>query len=289
MLAVETLRSSGEQRRIEAVRELGRDALDICGTGGSGIAKFNISTAAAFIVAAAGVKVVKFGNRKATSLSGSMDFLEALGLGRELDVRQLKKVLDRTGLVFLNAPYFYPELKRLAALRRSLGRSTMLNFIGPLLNPARPQRRIMGVSDRDMLPVIAARLEQDRSLERAVLVHSHTGLDELTTGSGNIFHLIGQRPVEIHGRDYEALEVTSSFVPCSYLPGDNADLLEAILRGRHRGSAVVSDLIFNCGAALFTALRVRTVEEGIELARNCIDSGAALARLEETRGAYHAA
>lgn len=289
MLALERLRSSGEQRRIEAVREFGRNALDICGTGGSGIAKFNISTAAAFIVAAAGVKVVKFGNRKATSGSGSMDFLEALGLGRELDEKQLQRVLEQTGLIFLNAPYFYPELKKLAALRRNLGRSTVLNFIGPLLNPARPQRRLMGVSDRHMLPVIAAHLEKDRSLERAVLVHSHTGLDELTTGSGNTFHLIGQRPIEIHARDYENLAITSSFAPCSYLPGDNAELLEAILRGRHRGSAVVSDLIFNSGAALFTALRVRTIDEGIELARNCIESGAALARLQETRGAYHAA
>ncbi|MCA9802993.1 MAG: anthranilate phosphoribosyltransferase [Cyanobacteria bacterium HKST-UBA02] len=289
MLALETLRSTGEQRRIEAVRELGRDALDICGTGGSGIAKFNISTSAAFVIAAAGVKVVKFGNRKATSQSGSMDFLEALGLGRELDARQLKKVLERTGLVFLNAPYFYPELKRFAALRRSLGRSTVLNFIGPLLNPARPQRRFMGVSDRHMLPIIGAYLEQERSLDRAALVHSHSGLDELTTESGNIFHLIDQEPLEVQGKDYEALAITSSFVPGSYLPEANAALLEAILRSEHRGSAVVADLIFNSGAALFTARRVATIEEGIELARNCIESGAALARLEETRGAYHAA
>src|SRR5207248_2036141 len=161
--------------------DVGRDVLDTCGTGGDGSGTFNISTAVAFVAAAAGVRVVKHGNRAASGRTGSADVLRELGLPIDAGPGWAARCLDEVGLAFCFAPHFHPALTRLADLRRRLGVRTMLNSLGPLANPARAAYQLIGVGRTDMLNTLAAALAS-LGTRHAIVVASADGLDEVSLG-----------------------------------------------------------------------------------------------------------
>lgn len=164
------------------LRELADQTIDCCGTGGSGKDRFNTSTAVAFVLAASGLRVAKFGNRAVSGKSGSFDFLSALGFIGTLSASRAAKMLEHSGLTFLYAPDVYPQLASLSALRKALGRPTVLNFAGPLLNPVNPRYRLMGVSVARMQELIAEVLASYRPAAEAFVVRSSCGLDEFCAG-----------------------------------------------------------------------------------------------------------
>src|SRR5262249_50858772 len=143
---MDELREGADGSIVEAVRGLGVGAIDCCGTGGSGSGKFNTSTAVAFVLAAAGLKVIKFGNRSASGSSGSVDFLMKCGFPTSIKSDAVETIFERTNVLFLNARDVYPAVGSLAEIRKKIGKPSILNYIGPLLNPARPSFRILGVS-----------------------------------------------------------------------------------------------------------------------------------------------
>ncbi|NJK35997.1 MAG: anthranilate phosphoribosyltransferase [Oscillatoriales cyanobacterium SM2_2_1] len=161
-------------------------AIDTCGTGGDGADTFNISTAVAFVVAAAGVKVAKHGNRAVSSRSGSADVLEALGVNLAAPRDRIHQALEEVGITFLFAPHWHPAMKAVAPVRQALKIRTVFNLLGPLVNPLQPTMQVLGVYHRDLIGAIAGAL-QELGRERAVVLHSREGLDE--AGLGDVIDL----------------------------------------------------------------------------------------------------
>lgn len=250
--------------------DLGRDALDCCGTGGSGHHKFNTSTAVAFVVAAAGKRVIKFGNRSATGQSGSLDFLDSISIPPLAERYAIEQSLAKENLAFLDASRFYPQLKDLAPIRKKLGRPTLLNYLGPLLNPLKPEYRLLGVSNEAMLNHLATICSEDSGLTKALLVRSEKGLDELDPVSSNT-----------------VIEIDNAEAPSRYnlktrrISGaieeerrDNSTIFLDIIEGKDRLSLAYSALVLNGAAALMAAAAVNSLEEGMETVENLLKSGA---------------
>jgi anthranilate phosphoribosyltransferase len=256
------------------------DLIDVCGTGGDGSGTFNISTAVAFTVAAAGQPVAKHGNRSVSSRSGSFDVLEALGVRYESDPQRAAKAIETHGLGLLFAPAFHPALKGLAPLRKGLGVYTVFNALGPLLNPARVKRQLIGVYQPSLVKKTAEVLKQSGAVE-AMVVHSDDGLDELSLSApSQVAHL---RDGRIDSYTVRAEEVGLSSAPLSALrgagPKENADILLAVLqgaRGPHRDV-----VLLNAAAALKVGGKASTLKAGVEQAAEAIDSGRARALLKE--------
>jgi len=255
--------------------------IDTCGTGGDRSGTFNISTAAALVVAAAGVPVAKHGNRAITSQSGSADVLEALGVRTDHDASSAATALREHGFAFLFAPNFHPAMKHAGPTRREIGVRTAFNLLGPLTNPAGARRQVVGVAD----PVVAPRIADVLRLlgvERAFVVHGD-GLDELPLdGSGVLYHASPDEVVR-HSIDAKALGLAAA--PTSALaggdPATNARLLEAVLHGESGARRDV--VLLNAGAALLAAGRVEKLEEGLELAALTIDAGLVTQLLDALR------
>ena len=199
--AVELAAAAAVLREHMVVLETGRDeVLDTCGTGGDGSGTFNISTAAALVVAAAGVPVVKHGNRAVSSSSGSADVLAALGVRVEGDPACARRCLDRAGLAFCFAPLFHPALKHVAPVRRRLGVRTLFNALGPLANPARAAYQLVGVGRREWLEPLAGALAL-LGVRHALLVCGHDGLDEVSLAAPTLVR-------EVRGTQVSAFEWT---------------------------------------------------------------------------------
>lgn len=272
---------------------LAGEILDVCGTGGDRLNTFNISTTVAILCSAAGCVVAKHGNRAITSQAGSADVLQALGIPIELPPERAAESLERHGFAFLFAPLFHPAFKHIGPARRlcaERGQRTLFNFLGPLLNPARPTCQLLGVSRPAVCEPIARTL-QDLGLRRAMVVCGQvpTGegqepahLDELSTlGSNTIaeFH---------HGRGFSCSEWSASDFPLQSatladLAGGNAarnaQIVGEVLAGTDR-SPRRDAVLLNASAALIVAGVVRTMVEGWDLAGEVIDSGKAMAKLE---------
>jgi anthranilate phosphoribosyltransferase len=253
--------------------------IDTCGTGGDVRGTFNISTAVALVVAAADVPVAKAGNRAVSSAAGSSDVMAALGLHVEQTPEHAEASLRDDRFAYLHAPAFHPGMRHAGPVRVELGVRTAFNLIGPLANPARPRRQLVGVPDAEAAPRVAEAL-LELGTERAFVVHGER-LDELPLdGSGAIFDVspagIAWRQVghEDHGLPEAPTEVLRG--------GDaqrNAAIIVAILEGRERGPA--HDVVaLNAGASLQVAGRAEDLREGVALAARTIASGAALAQLE---------
>ncbi len=265
--------------------------LDTCGTGGDRANTFNISTTAAFVVAAGGVPVGKHGNRAVSSRSGSADLLEALGANIMLTEHTVGMCIDTIGLGFMFAPNLHPAMKAVAPIRKELGFRTIFNLLGPLANPAGATHQIIGVFDeRYLLPVAAT--AHALGIEGVMVVHNMTGIDELAP--------IGENRIAVfrHGRP-EILAITASdcgIQECSLdeLAGgnsvDNARITRAILAGET--GARRDTVAMNAGLAFVVAGRSLSLKEGVEQAQFLITSGKAAAKLEEfveyTRGFDHA-
>jgi len=255
--------------------------IDTCGTGGDRSGTFNISTAAALVVAAAGVPVAKHGNRAITSQSGSADVLEALGVRTDHDASSAATALREHGFAFLFAPNFHPAMKHAGPTRREIGVRTAFNLLGPLTNPAGARRQVVGVADPGVAPRIADVLRL-LGVERAFVVHGD-GLDELPLdGSGVLYHASPDEVVR-HSIDAKALGLAAA--PTSALaggdPATNARLLEAVLHGESGARRDV--VLLNAGAALLAAGRVEKLEEGLELAALTIDAGLVTQLLDALR------
>jgi anthranilate phosphoribosyltransferase len=255
--------------------------LDTCGTGGDAAGTFNISTTASFVIAGAGVRIAKHGNRAASSQCGSADVLEGLGVQIELSPEQVASCVERVGIGFMYAPAFHPAMRFVGPARREMGIRTIFNVLGPLTNPAGARHQLIGVGH----PEIAHKLAEVLALlgsERAVLVHAEEGLDELgISGSSNI-------------TDYDARtgEITSySVAPEEFglprgtradiLGGDvsrNVEVTRRILLGEEGPRRTIT--VLNAGAGIYAANAVDSYAEGIVLAAASIDSGAAYAKLE---------
>ncbi len=256
-------------------------AIDTVGTGGDRSGTFNISTASALVVAAAGVPVAKHGNRAITSASGSADALEALGVRTDHDAASAGEALRTIGFAFLFAPGFHPAMRHAGPTRREIGIRTAFNLLGPLTNPAGVRRLLVGSGD----PVAAPKLAEVLRLlgdERAFVVHG-AGVDELPLDGTGVLYDVS--PDGVERREVVASALGLRAAPTSALaggtPAENARLVEGVLEGDDGARRDV--VLLNAGAAFVVAGRVATIEEGIALAADTIDTGAARSLLERLR------
>ena len=252
---------------------------DSCGTGGDYSSSINVSTAAAFVAAACGLPVIKHGNRSFTSRCGSADVLEALGARLDLSPLESREILDRTGFCFLLAPFYHPGIAHAGPVRRALKVRTIMNLLGPCLNPARPKVQLLGVAERRLLRPIAETLHA-LGVERALVVHG-SGLDEIA------LHGFTQA-IRLERGEYEELEITPEQAGLRRMsaerivggtPAHNAQRLAILLSGggREADEAIVA---LNAGALLMTADVVSDLHQGVAMALDSIRSGQAIAVLE---------
>ena len=253
--------------------------VDIVGTGGDGAHTFNISTASMFVVAAAGAKVAKHGNRSVSSKSGSADVLEALGANIELQPAQVSACIEETGIGFMFAPVHHPAMKVVAPVRREMGVRTIFNILGPLTNPAGAPNILMGVFHPDLVG-IQARVLQELGAERALVVWGRDGMDELSLGAAS---LVGElrdgrvREYELHPEDFGIGMAASRNLRVNDAEESRAMLLEAL---DNRPGLPRDIVCLNAGAALYAAGVADTIAHGIDAARAAIASGDARAKLE---------
>jgi anthranilate phosphoribosyltransferase len=253
--------------------------VDTCGTGGGGIGTFNISTTAAFVVAGAGVPVAKHGNRAATSASGSFDVLEELGVRIDLPVDVCADILSQIGIGVFFARTAHPAMRHLAEVRKELGVRTLMNCMGPLLNPVGAPNQLVGVYSEDLVLPLARALGQ-LGAARALVVHGSDGLDELTTTGPSSAALLADgevRSLRIDPTDYGLALVK----PESLQGGDpvrNAEILRAILSGEPGPGREI--VLLNAAGAIWASGAVPDLAEGLVRARASIDSGRAVLSLE---------
>jgi anthranilate phosphoribosyltransferase len=265
-------------------------AIDTCGTGGDGSRTFNISTAAALVVAAAGVPVAKHGNRAMSSATGSADVLEALGIPIDHSASSAASALESDGFAFLFAPSYHPAMRHAGPVRRELGVPTAFNLLGPITNPAGVRRQVIGVADPAAAAKVAHVLHR-LGTERAFVVHGD-GVDELPLDGSGIAYDVSRLGVRRRRIDSAALGLSSA-ASAKLRGGDaakNAAIITSVLGGEKGARRDV--VLLNAGAALLASGRARTLSAGIRLAAQTIDSGAAralLARLRRTRAEASAA
>ncbi len=258
----------------------GRDALvDTCGTGGDTSGTFNISTATAFVVAGAGVRVAKHGNRSVTSKCGSADVMEALGVKIDLPPARVADCLEEVGIAFLFAPAMHSAMKYVQTARRDLRLRTVFNLLGPLTNPARATCQVVGVYAADLVEKLAEALSM-LGLHRALVVHGSDGLDEITISGPT---RIGEvRDGQVHTYEVEPEEFGLPRAPLEEISGGdaafNAKLIREVLEGKK--SARRDVVLLNTAAALVAAGKANHLSDAIPQAAKAIDSGAAAAKLE---------
>jgi anthranilate phosphoribosyltransferase len=263
-----------------------RDALvDTCGTGGGRVGTLNISTAAAFIAAGAGVPVAKHGNRSYTSRCGSADVLEALGIDIAVGPQNAAAVLRASGLVFMFAPTYHPAMRHLASVRKELGLPTIMNLLGPLANPAGVTRQVVGVSDPSRGPLVAEAL-LELGARHALVLHAAIGMDEISpSGCTYVWEVADARTrcweldPERHGLGCNMLD---DLVGGS--PEENATAIEGLLAGRG-SEALICAALLNAAAALYVSGNGWTFEESAGRCRAALENGAAAATLDRLRAA----
>jgi len=262
--------------------------VDTCGTGGTGRSTFSISTTAAFVVAGAGVPVAKHGNRGVTSASGSFDTFEALGIRIDLPIEACADILHEVGIAPFFARTAHPAFRHVGPVRAELGVRTLLNCLGPLLNPVGVRRQIVGVYHASLVEPLASALGE-LGAERALVVHGSDGLDELTTTGPSRAAFFDAGNLSLRDVQPEELGLPVA-KPADLAGGDaatNAGLLRAILAGE--AGARRDIVLLNAAGALWAAGEVDALDRGLVIAAESIDSGAALARLEKLVEVSHSA
>jgi anthranilate phosphoribosyltransferase len=259
------------------------DAIDVVGTGGDGSGTFNISTAAALVVASAGIPVAKHGNRAITSRSGSADVLDALGIRIDHDAESAARDLRELGFAFLFAPGFHPAMRHAGPTRREIGVRTAFNLLGPLTNPAGAKRAVIGVGDAAAAPRIAA-VAQLLGTERTLVVHG-AGLDELPLDGSGVIHDVS--PSGIAVRQVRAADLGLGIASSAQLAGgsaaENAAIVESIFAGDRGPRRDV--VILNAAAGFLVAGRVPSLADGVAVAREIVDGGGPARLLERLRAA----
>jgi len=290
------MRSKGEteaeiagfaQGMREAARTIDPDRsplVDTCGTGGDDYDTINVSTTAAIVAAGAGVPIAKHGNYSVSSSSGSSDVLEAVGVTLESDPESVREHVESLGIGYMHAPEFHPAMKAVIGPRKELGVETVFNVLGPLTNPAGADAQVLGVYDDDLVPLIADALAR-MPVEHALVVHG-AGMDEITVhdettvaeveGSGVKQYSLVPEDMGLDRHDIAAV--------AGGTPAENAADLEGIVEGSVN-SAKQDIVLANAGAAVYVAGQASSLEDGVEAARQAIDSGAAAEKLDELREA----
>jgi anthranilate phosphoribosyltransferase len=258
----------------------GRDALvDTCGTGGDASGTFNISTATAFVVAGAGVRVAKHGNRSVTSRCGSADVMEELGVNINLPPAPIAACLEEVGIAFLFAPAMHSAMKHVQTARRELHLRTVFNLLGPLTNPARATCQVVGVYSAELVEKLAEALSM-LGLRRALVVHGSDGLDEITVTAAT--RIAEVRDGQVHSYEVTPEEFGLQRATLDEISGGdaacNATLIREVLGGKK--SARRDVVLLNAAAALVAAGRANHLRAAVPLAAKAIDSGAALAKLQ---------
>jgi anthranilate phosphoribosyltransferase len=290
-LPIERTRTDGDASSALAVSGTGRDALsgeslvesslvDTSGTGGDASGTFNISTATALVVAGAGVRVAKHGNRSISSKCGSADVVEALGVNIQLSPDSAAQCLREVGICFLYAPNLHPAMKQVQAVRRELRMRTMFNLLGPLTNPARASGQVVGVYSLDLVEKLAEALSM-LGLHRALVVHGLDGLDEITiTGPTRVAEA---RDGSVRSYEVEPEEFGMARATLQEISGgnaaENAAIIRAVLGGEKSPRRDV--VVLNAAAALVAAGRADRIADAIPLAAESINSGAAAKKLEK--------
>jgi anthranilate phosphoribosyltransferase len=256
------------------------DLVDTAGTGGDGKQTLNISTAAALVAAAAGAGVAKHGNRAASSQTGSADVLEALGFNLELEPERIARSIDDLGFGFMFAQAHHPAMKHAAPVRRELGTRTVFNVLGPLTNPARARAQVVGVYSPDLVRPVAEALAQ-LGARRAFVVHGADGIDELSPTGPNLVCEVVDGGVRERTIDPEELGIERCHLRdlAGGSPSENASRIRSIFDGVENGAR--DAVLLNAAGAIAAGGHADDLREGLELAREAIDSGAARTRLDE--------
>ncbi len=260
--------------------------VDIVGTGGDGSHTFNISTCSMFVAAAAGARVSKHGGRSVSSKSGSADVLESLGIDINLPPEQIARCIEQVGVGFMFAPNHHPAMKNVAPVRRELGIKTIFNILGPLTNPASAPNILMGVFHPDLVG-IQVRALQRLGAEHAVVVYGRDGMDEVSLGAATMVGELKDGEIteyEIHPEDF-GLTMASNRALRVETPEDSRAMLVGVLENRDDPAfkAAADIVVLNAGVALHAANVVGGIKQGIALARRTLESGAALAKLEQLK------
>ncbi len=256
------------------------EVLEIVGTGGDGSNSFNISTTAAFVIAAGGVPVAKHGNRAASSRSGAADCLEALGMNISLEVEQSRKLLEEQGFCFLFAQKYHTAMKYVAPVRKELGIRTVFNILGPLANPAFAEMQVMGVYEQALVEPMANVLRK-LGVKKGMVVYGTDKLDEISASAPTQvceFDENGLCSYEIKPEDFGFTACTKAEL-LGGTPKENAAITRAVLSGEEKGGKR-NAVCMNAGAALYVAGKAETLEKGVRLAEQLIDSGAANAKMQ---------
>ena len=251
------------------------DVLEIVGTGGDGAHSFNISTTSAMVIAAGGVNVAKHGNRAASSKSGAADCLEALGININLEPEKCTELLNQIGICFLFAQKYHTSMKYVGAIRKELGIRTVFNILGPLTNPASPSRMLLGVYSEALVEPLA------RVLKRALVVYGTDKMDEISASSPTFVCELNSGEYKNYTIKPEDFGLTSCKKEelVGGTPEENAQITLAILKGEKGPKR--NAVLLNAGAALYIGGKADSIADGIKLAAELIDSGKALAKLEE--------
>ena len=259
----------------------GMEVLEIVGTGGDGAHSFNISTTAAMVIAAAGIKVAKHGNRAASSLSGTADCQEALGVNIQQDVEKAQELLKDVGICFLFAQKYHAAMKYVGPIRKELGFRTVFNILGPLTNPASPDMFLLGVYDEYLVEPVAKVLDK-LGVKRAFVVYGQDRMDEISASAPTTVCELKNgyyRTTVIKPEDFGFVRGTKDEL-VGGTPAENALITRKILSGDIQGTKR-NAVLLNAGASIYLGGKADSIDEGIKKAAELIDSGAALKKLEE--------
>lgn len=279
---IDEITASASGMRAHCIKLLHEmDVLEIVGTGGDGANSFNISTTSSLVIAAGGVPVAKHGNRAASSKSGAADVLEALGVKITIPPERSAEILEKINICFLFAQNYHIAMKYVAPIRKELGIRTVFNILGPLSNPAGANMELMGVFDEALVEPLAE-VMANLGVNRGMVVFGQDKLDEISMSAPTSV-------CEIKDGKFQSYELTPEqfgYTRCQKedlqggTPLENAAITRAILKGEEKG-AKRQAVCLNAGAALYIAGKAGTIEEGVRMAEELIDSGAALKKLEE--------
>lgn len=271
--AAEVMRSLATPVDIE-----GDHVVDTCGTGGDGASTFNVSTASAIVVAAAGAKVAKHGNRSISSSSGSADVLEAAGVNLELSPQQVRHCVDKVGVGFMFAQKHHGAMKHAIGPRREMGVRTIFNLLGPLTNPARASHQVLGVFDRKWVEPMAEVLHKLGS-EHVLVVHAEDGLDEISIGAETHVAELKNGQIDSYTIKPEDFGMSRSDVKGLTVKNanDSLDIIKAVFEGQTGPARDI--VVLNAGAAIYAADIADSFAQGVEMAAKAIDSGAASQKL----------
>lgn len=260
------------------------DVIDIVGTGGDGAKTFNISTTAAFVAAGAGITVAKHGNRAVSSLSGAADVLAEHGINISITPASMEKCLNQVGISFLFAQMLHPAMKYAMPVRKELATRTIFNILGPLCNPANPQRMVIGVYSKELCPLIAeAALKIGK--KHVLVVHGNDGLDEITTTTTSRICEVRNELIKEYDFEPETAGIPKAAPEDIQggTPAENAKLIRNILAGKNKGPER-NIVLLNSAAAIIVAGKTADWKEAVDIAAEAIDSGKAIEKLDTLIG-----